>query len=433
MQDEIIWILIGMAVLNLVFLLLVFFRSSSGGGAAVREELRQARMEAAEADRMSREELSNSLAEANKLITNSLNALSELQKTQLGEMSKQIQSTGKSNSESLDRIRETFDLRVKELQTSNEKKLDEMRKTVDEKLHDTLEKRLGESFKLVQERLEAVHRGLGEMQTLATGVGDLKRVLTNVKTRGTWAEVQLGNLLEQVLAPSQFGRNIKTRSDSNDLIEYAVRLPGSSDDPDNPVWLPIDSKFPQEDYLRLQDAAEAADPDQVQKATDDLAKTIRIEAQRISKYLNPPTTTDFAIMFLPTEGLYAEVARYPNLADDLRNKFNIVVAGPTNLAAILNSFSMGFRTLAISQQSSEVWKILGAVKTEFGKFADILARVKKQLETASRTIDQTGARTRALEKSLRGVESLPETTAQNILGELPMFETAEEMEAEAED
>lgn len=433
MQDEIIWILIGMAVLNLVFLLLVFFRSSSGGGAAVREELRQARMEAAEADRMSREELSNSLAEANKLITNSLNALSELQKTQLGEMSKQIQSTGKSNSESLDRIRETFDLRVKELQTSNEKKLDEMRKTVDEKLHDTLEKRLGESFKLVQERLEAVHRGLGEMQTLATGVGDLKRVLTNVKTRGTWAEVQLGNLLEQVLAPSQFGRNIKTRSDSNDLIEYAVRLPGSSDDPDNPVWLPIDSKFPQEDYLRLQDAAEAADPDQVQKATDDLAKTIRIEAQRISKYLNPPTTTDFAIMFLPTEGLYAEVARYPNLADDLRNKFNIVVAGPTNLAAILNSFSMGFRTLAISQQSSEVWKILGAVKTEFGKFADILARVKKQLETASRTIDQTGARTRALEKSLRGVESLPETTAQNILGELPMFETAEDMEVEAED
>lgn len=433
MQDEIIWILIGMAVLNLVILLLVFFRSSSGGGAAVREELRQARMEAAEADRMSREELSNSLAEANKLITNSLNALSELQKTQLGEMSKQIQSTGKSNSESLDRIRETFDLRVKELQTSNEKKLDEMRKTVDEKLHDTLEKRLGESFKLVQERLEAVHRGLGEMQTLATGVGDLKRVLTNVKTRGTWAEVQLGNLLEQVLAPSQFGRNIKTRSDSNDLIEYAVRLPGSSDDPDNPVWLPIDSKFPQEDYLRLQDAAEAADPDQVQKATDDLAKTIRIEAQRISKYLNPPTTTDFAIMFLPTEGLYAEVARYPNLADDLRNKFNIVVAGPTNLAAILNSFSMGFRTLAISQQSSEVWKILGAVKTEFGKFADILARVKKQLETASRTIDQTGARTRALEKSLRGVESLPETTAQNILGELPMFETAEDMEVEAED
>lgn len=403
MNDALIWGLIAIGLLNLALLLVLLLRGDKSSGGEIRDELRLGRTEAAQAAREQRDEISKSLG-----------VLSELQRTQLEAMSNQIQVTGRNNTESLEKIRQTFDTRVKEMQDSNEKKLDQMRQTVDEKLQTTLEKRLGESFKLVSERLEAVQRGLGEMQNLATGVGDLKRVLTNVKTRGTWAEVQLGNLLEQMLAPSQFARNVKTRDDSNDLIEYAVKLPGSPEDQDSPVWLPIDSKFPQEDYLRLQEAAESGDPEAVQKATDALAKTIRIEGERISKYLNPPRTTDFAIMFLPTEGLYAEVVRHPSLSDDLQKKFNIVVAGPTTLAALLNSFAMGFRTLAISEQSAEVWKVLGAVKTEFGKFGGMLSKVKKQLDTASKSIDQTEVRARAMERTLRGVESLPESETSSL-------------------
>lgn len=409
MTETLMWGLIVIGLLNFALLLVLLLRGDKSSGGEIREELRFGRTEAAQAAREQRDEISKSLG-----------VLSELQRTQLEAMSNQIQVTGRNNTESLEKIRQTFDTRVKEMQDSNEKKLDQMRQTVDEKLQTTLEKRLGESFKLVSERLEAVQRGLGEMQNLATGVGDLKRVLTNVKTRGTWAEVQLGNLLEQMLAPSQFARNVKTRDDSNDLIEYAVKLPGSSEDHDNPVWLPIDSKFPQEDYLRLQEAAESGDPEAVQKATDALAKTIRIEGERISKYLNPPRTTDFAIMFLPTEGLYAEVVRHPSLSDDLQKKFNIVVAGPTTLAALLNSFAMGFRTLAISEQSAEVWKVLGAVKTEFGKFGGMLSKVKKQLDTASRSIDQTEVRARAMERTLRGVESLPEGEANSLFPSDPL-------------
>jgi len=343
----------------------------------------------------------------------------------------QLKELGESNARSLELIRTTVDARVKELQEGNEKKLDEMRKTVDEKLHDTLEKRLGESFKLVSERLEAVQRGLGEMQNLATGVGDLKRVLTNVKARGTWAEVQLGALLEQILTPAQFDRNVQTKEDSRDLVEFAVRLPGPRDEPDTCVWLPIDSKFPQEDYVRLQDAAERGDAAEVQKASDALARSIRIQGETISsKYLCPPRTTDFAIMFLPTEGLYSEVLRHPTLADDLQCKHHILVAGPTTLAALLNSLRMGFQTLAIEQQSAEVWKILAAVKTEFGKFGDVLDKVKKQLGTATRTIEETTVRSRAMERKLRGVESLPESEASELL-ELPAS-VAEEVDVELE-
>ena len=409
MNDTFIWGLIVIGLLNLALLIVLLLRGDKLGAGEVREELRQGRAESAQKAREQRDEISKSLGN-----------LSDLQRNQLDAMRNQILETGKNNAESLEKIRQTFDTRVKEMQDSNEKKLDQMRQTVDEKLQTTLEKRLGESFKLVSERLEAVQRGLGEMQNLATGVGDLKRVLTNVKTRGTWAEVQLGNLLEQMLVPSQFARNVKTRDDSNDLIEYAVKLPGSSQDPGNPVWLPIDSKFPQEDYLRLQEAAESGDPDAVQKTTEALAKTIRIEGERISKYLNPPKTTDFAIMFLPTEGLYAEVVRHPSLSDDLQRKFNIVVAGPTTLAALLNSFAMGFRTLAISEQSAEVWKVLGAVKTEFGKFGGILTKVKKQLDTASKSIDQTEMRAKAMERTLRGVESLPEVEATSLFPSDPL-------------
>jgi DNA recombination protein RmuC len=306
---------------------------------------------------------------------------------------------------------------MREIQEKNEKKLEEMRKTVDEKLQTTLEKRLGDSFKLVSERLEAVQRGLGEMQGLANGVGDLKRVLTNVKTRGTWCEYQLGAILEQVLAPSQFEQNVQIKEDSRDVVEYAVRLPGRDDGPASRVWLPIDSKFPQEDYQRLLDAVDTADPDSVEKASSALIRTIRIEAQRIhDKYLDPPHTTDFAIMFLPTEGLYSEVLRKPDIVEDMQRKYRIVVAGPTTLAAILSSLRMGFHTLAIEKRASEVWQILAAVKTEFGRFGDVLVRVKKQLAAASNTIDETATRTRMMEKKLKDVEHLPVADAAVLLG-----------------
>jgi DNA recombination protein RmuC len=319
----------------------------------------------------------------------------------------------------LDRIQATFDTRVRALQEGNEKKLEEMRRTVDEKLHETLEKRLGESFKLVSERLEAVHKGLGEMQSLATGVGDLKRVLTNVKARGTWAEVQLGAILEQILTPDQFERNVRVKTGSLEAVEYAIRLPGPRSDPGRAVWLPIDSKFPQEDYLRVQEAAEQGDPEALQRAASGLARTVRLAAKDVhDKYVSPPDTTDFAIVFLATEGLYAEVLRQPGLVDDLQQRYRVVVAGPTTLAAILSSLRTGFQTLAIEQRAAEVWKVLGAVKTEFGKFGDTLEKVKRQLETASRTIDETGMRTRAMERRLRSVEQLPGAEADAVL-ELP--------------
>jgi len=302
-------------------------------------------------------------------------------------------------------LRDSVDQRLRELQAGNESKLDQMRKTVDEKLHETLEKRLGESFRTVSTQLEAVHKGLGEMQTLAAGVGDLKKVLTNVKTRGTWGEVQLGALLEQVMIPEQYDRNVATRRGSRDVVEFAVRLPGSGDG--DVVHLPIDSKFPVEDYARLVDAAEAGDAEGAQRAAADLGRAVRKCAQDIhDKYLDPPHTTDFAILFLPTEGLFAEVLRQAGLTEELQQKFRIVVAGPTTLAATLSSLRLGFRTLAIEKRASEVWQVLSGVKSEFGKFATVLAKVKGQLETATRTIEETGVRTRAIERKLKDVETL---------------------------
>lgn len=362
-----------------------------------------------------RQEVSVGLKLGNEGLGKSIEDISKTQQSQLQAMTNQLKEMSESSQGALDRIRTTFDTRVKDLQDGNEKKLDEMRRTVDEKLHETLEKRLGESFALVSERLEAVHKGLGEMQVLASGVGDLKRVLTNVKARGTWAEVQLGAILEQVLTADQFGRNVGVKVGSTERVEYAIRLPGAPDDPQTPVWLPIDSKFPQEDYIRLQEAAERADPEAVQSAMDALARAIRTAAKDIhDKYINPPGTTDFAIMFLATEGLYAEVLRQPALVEDLQQRFRVVVAGPTTLVAILNSLRMGFQTLAIEQRASEVWRVLGAVKTEFGKFGGVLEKVKRQLETASRTIDETGRRTRAMERKLRSVEQLSDDDASKL-------------------
>lgn len=356
------------------------------------------------------------LKSSNESIEATLLKLASAQKEQLEGLTKQIKEFAESNQTSLDRIRATFNERVKELQEGNEKKLEEMRKTVDEKLHETLEKRLGESFKQVSERLETVHNGLGEMKLLATGVGDLKRVLTNVKARGTWAEVQLGGLLEEILTSRQFQRNVAVKPDSNERVEYAIRFPGQNGDPNTGYWLPIDSKFPQEDYLRIQEAADLGDADALQSAVDALARTVKNSAKGIcSKYVCPPHTTDFAIMFLSTEGLHAEVLRQPALVDELQRTYRIVVAGPTTLIAILSSLRMGFQTLAIEQRASEVWRILGATKTEFGKFGEVLNKVKKQLNSATRTIEDTGRRTRAIEKNLREVETMPEIEAGQLL------------------
>lgn len=418
MSDALVWVIILLGAANAVLLVTVLARLSRRQDAAgpLRDELRAGREEASQAARESREELSSALKAANDTLAANLASMSELQRAQLDGMTRQLKEFGESSVASLERIRVTVDARVKELQDGNEKKLEEMRKTVDEKLHVTLEKRLGESFQLVSERLEAVQRGLGEMQNLATGVGDLKRVLTNVKARGTWAEIQLGALLEQILAPAQYDKNVRTKEDSLEAVEFAIRLPGPADEPDTCVWLPIDSKFPQEDYLRIQEAAERGEPEAVQKASDALARAIRVAAQDISgKYLCPPRTTDFAIMFLATEGLYAEVLRHPSLVEELQQRHRVVVAGPTSLAAILSSLRMGFQTLAIEQRAVEVWKVLAAVKTEFGKFGDVLEKVKRQLNTASRTIEETGVRTRAMERRLRSVEELPEDEATEVL------------------
>jgi DNA recombination protein RmuC len=328
----------------------------------------------------------------------------------------QLQGLIEINDRRMQEVRQTLEQRLHALQTDNAAKLDEMRRTVDEKLHATLEQRLGESFKLVSERLEAVHKGLGEMQTLAAGVGDLKRVLSNVKSRGTWGEVQLARLIEDSMTADQYGRNIRPVPGSDAIVEFAIRLPGRADD-GTPVWLPIDAKFPKEEYERLGEAQDNADIDAAKAASAALARAIEVQARLIaSKYVAPPFTTDFAIMFLPTEGLYAEVLRCPGLLDKLHD-LRVNVAGPSNLAALLNSLQMGFRTLAIEQRSSEVWQVLRAVKTEFGKFGESLSSVKKTLDTASSKLGQTEVRSRAMLRNLKTLEALPEDDARQILGQ----------------
>jgi DNA recombination protein RmuC len=341
----------------------------------------------------------------------------------------QLGQLTESNDRRFAEIRTTIEQRLKDIETNNATKLEEMRRTVDEKLHATLEQRLGESFKQVSDRLEQVHRGLGEMQTLAAGVGDLKKVLTNVKTRGTWGEVQLEALLEQLLTADQYAKNVATVPKSADRVEFAIRLPGRQD-PEGvavPVWLPIDAKFPREDYERLIEAQERADPVAVEEASRALEGRIRAEARAISeKYVAPPHTTDFALLFLPTEGLYAEVLRRPGLTDTLQRDYRVTIAGPTTLTALLNSLQMGFRTLAIEKRSSEVWQVLGAVKTEFGKFGDVLAKTKSQLETVTRSIEAAETRTRMMNRKLRDVEALPGEQASGLLGDALLGADAEE-------
>src|SRR5690348_10593339 len=335
----------------------------------------------------------------------------------LGEQLRQtLSGLTADNEKRLNEVRATLDAQLKSLQADNAAQLEKMRAIVDEKLQSTLNTRLGESFKLISERLEAVQRGLGEMQSLATGVGDLKRVLSNVKTRGTFGEVQLGALLEQMLTADQYAANIATVPHSNERVEYAIRLPGQ--DRDAPVWLPIDCKFPIEDYQRLLDAQERADAEAATAAAHALERRVREEAKTIrAKYIAPPHTTDFAILFLPTEGLYAEVIRRPGLFEVLQREHRVTVAGPTTLTAILNALQMGFRTLAIEQRSSEVWQLLGAVKNEFGKFTAILEAAARQVETVRNTLKKAAGKTTTIERRLRNVESLSSDESQALLGD----------------
>ena len=342
----------------------------------------------------------------------------ELQQRFADALGQRLNEMTQRNELRIGEMRVTLEQKLRELQVDNAAKLELMRATVDEKLQTTLETRLGESFRLVSERLEQVQRGLGEMQQLAVGVGDLKRVLTNVKTRGTFGEVQLGALLEQVLTVEQYDCNVATVPGSSQRVEYAVRLPGQH--ADQPVRLPIDAKFPREDYERLLDAQDRADADAVLVSSLALERRIRDEAKKIQQsYVAPPHTTDFALMFLPTEGLYAEVLRRPGLFDNLQRDYRVTVVGPTTLLALLNSLQMGFRTLSIQKRSSEVWQLLGAVKTEFGKFATVLEKTQSQLDTVSKSISAAGVRTRAIERQLKGVESLPVDESRLLLAEVP--------------
>ncbi len=416
-----IWFLGALSVLNLVLIVLALKRMTDlrkeKGDQTVQDELRSLREDVTRSDREIRNEIRASQVTTANTLVKTIGELGETQARQIKSGTEAIDALTQANETRMEKVRITVDERLQAIQTSNEDKLDQMRKTVDEKLQSTLEKRLGESFNQVSKRLEEVQRGLGEMQELATGVGDLKKVLTNVKTRGTWGEVQLGALLEEILTPDQYDSNVRILENSQEQVEFAIRLPGNDDEPNSCVWLPIDSKFPLADYERLVQTSEAADKDELEKATGTFLATVRNEAKTISeKYISPPKTTDFAVMFLPTEGLYAEVLRSPGEVAHLLHRYRIVVAGPTTLAAILSSLRMGFRTLAIEKRSSEVWEILAAVKTEFGKFGDVMDKLKRQLNTASKTVDETGTRTRAMERTLRTVEELPPDEAPARLG-----------------
>ncbi|MHB1041801.1 MAG: DNA recombination protein RmuC [Eubacteriales bacterium] len=374
---------------------------------AIREEISANREEANHNARQLREEINASLKLLGDSLLDRMTQIAGLQKNQLDIFSNELAKLTLANEQKLEKMRETVEGRLALLQKDNNDKLEQMRATVDEKLHATLEKRLGDSFKLVSDRLELVHKGLGEMQSLAAGVGDLKKVLTNVKTRGIWGEIHLGNLLEQILTPEQYAKNVATKKGSAERVEFAVKLPGQ-DSGTKTVWLPIDAKFPQEDYQKLLEAQDQANPAMVEQASKQLEARVKSEAKNIKdKYMDPPNTTDFAIMFLPTEGLFAEVIRRPGLCDVLFREYRVVVTGPTTLSALLNSLQVGFRTLAIEKRSGEVWALLGAVKSEFGKFGDILEKTQKKLQEASNTIENAAKKSRTIERKLKSVEELP--------------------------
>jgi DNA recombination protein RmuC len=371
---------------------------------------KELRYDIMEASRNDRQELSQSLTQFQQTLTEQL-ALMQ------ANMNSQLMALGEGNTRRMAEVRETLDQQLQHMQQTNVAKLEEMRQTVDEKLQSTLEARLSESFKQVAERLEQVHNGLGEMKNLAQGVGDLQRVLNNVKTRGIFGEVQLEALLEQVLTIEQYSKQVETKPRSNQRVDFAIKLPGRSDDGAS-VWLPIDAKFPREDYERLLDAQDRADVAGAEAAAKAMENRIRQEAKSIAEsYLAPPHTTDFAILFLPVEGLYAEVLRRPGLMDLLQRDYRVTLAGPTTLLAILNSLHMGFRTLALEKQASEVWKVLGAVKTEFDRYGEWVAKVREQVQKAADTLDRADTRSKQMRRVLKGVEALPEAEA---LARLPL-------------
>ncbi len=380
------------------------------------DELARGRTEMLSGVRHSREEMTSGITVLGDSLLKRMSDIAGLQKNQLELFAAQLKELTASNEARLDKLRDGVDARLRMIQEDNAKKLEQMRATVDEKLHDTLERRLGESFKLVSERLELVQRGLGEMQSLAVGVGDLKKVLTNVKSRGTFGEIQLASLLEQILAPGQYDSNVETRPGSGQRVEFALKLPGRDGVQESSVWLPLDAKFPQEDYIRLLEAQELGDSVAALEASKTLDRAVREMARNIrDKYLEPPHTTDFGVMFLPTEGLYAEVLRLPGLFDVLQREFKVIVAGPTTLAALLNSLQMGFRTLAIEKRSAEVWNLLGSVRSEFSKFGVVLEKTRKKLQEAGNQIDLAATRTRVIERKLRDVQDIPREYADNLL------------------
>jgi DNA recombination protein RmuC len=382
----------------------------------VKDEFTRNRQESAGSAHQSRQEIGSILKSSSDSQLRQMSEVAGMQKDQLDSFSKQLLALTQLNEDKLENLRKTIEAQLRAMQEDNSRKLEQMRAVVDEKLQSTLEKRLGDSFKQVSERLEQVYKGLGEMRSLATGVGDLKKVLTNVKTRGTWGEIRLSHILEQILTPDQYEVNVATKKASSERVEFAIKLPGQGSRKEKVVWLPIDSKFPQEDYQRLLDAQEAADKVQAEKSVKNLETRVKAEAKAIrEKYIDPPNTTDFGIMFLPVEGLYAEVLRRPGLCDSLQRDYRIVVTGPTTLAALLNSLQMGFRTLAIEKRSSEVWELLGAVKTQFSKFGEVLAKTKKKLQEASNTIDQAEVRTRVISRKLSKVQELPRSDSAKLM------------------
>jgi DNA recombination protein RmuC len=426
------WIVPALLALNLVLLLWIALRRN-GDDAPLRrleDELRNELGRMAQASRSDLANFQQMLLAQSGDVARTQNEQIDSFRSQLAATQVQTEAALRRNSETLgeqlrllsdanerrlNEVRQAVNDRLVLLQEGNEKKLDQMRATVDEKLHATLEQRLGESFKQVADRLEQVHKGLGEMQSLARDVGALNRVLTNVKTRGIFGEVQLAGLLEQVFTPEQYATNVATVPGSAERVEFAIRLPGQRDD-GAPLWLPIDAKFPREDYERLLEAQDRADAPAAEVAAKAIETRLRLEARSIrDKYVAPPHTTDFAILFVPTEGLYAEALRRPGLLEALQREFKVMLTGPTTLLATLTSLQMGFRTLALERRSAEVWEVLGAVKTEFGKFGDVLAKTKKKLEEASNTIDQAETRTRAMQRQLKSVEALPETRVVQLL------------------
>lgn len=395
---------------------------------SIRDEIVTNRNESIRNAKQDRQEMGNSLKLFNDSLLSQMKIMADLQKTQLDTFRDQLTVLTDKNEQAIHKMRDTMEMKLKELQQDNNKKLDEMRATVDEKLHETLEKRLGESFKSISERLEALYKELGEVQTLSKGVNDLKKALTNVKTRGIWGEIQLGNIIEDILIKEQYDTNVVTKKGSNDRVEFAIKLPGLDDKENNSVYLPIDAKFPQEDYQKLLEAQELGNKTLIDECSKQLIIRIKSEAKDIKeKYIDPPNTTDFGILFLPTESLYAEVLRIPGLWEVLQREYKVVITGPTTLAALLNSLQMGFRTLAIEKRSSEVWTLLGTVKTEFGRFGDILEKTQKKLQEASNSIDTASRKSRSIERKLKNVQVL------NISGDESEILSSPKVEAKLEE